>query len=131
MRIQLNTRAATYADIEALPDNIVGEIIHGRLPDAAYFELAPDWVCEVLSPATAQIGRTDKLVIYAAYGVDHVWLVDPDLRTLETLTLTDGKWLLSGTFKNDERVSAAPFEAHTFGLETLWVDARHCERKIP
>ena len=124
MSIQLNTRAATYADIEALPDNIVGEIIHGRLPDAAYFELAPDWVCEGLSPATAQIGRTDKLVIYAAYGVDHAWLVDPDLRTLETLTLTDGKWLLSGTFKNAEPVSAAPFEAHTFGLETLWADTK-------
>jgi len=29
------------------------------LPEAAWFELAPDWVCEILSPGTA---RTDRVI---------------------------------------------------------------------
>src|SRR6185503_17557356 len=33
------------------------------LPEAAYFELAPDWVCEVLSPGTQAIDRADKMPI--------------------------------------------------------------------
>lgn len=53
------------------------------LPETAWFELAPDWLCEILSPATARLDRVEKLPIYASHGVGHVWLVDPDLRTLE------------------------------------------------
>src|SRR5262245_25299838 len=36
-----------------------------RLPEAAYFSTPPDWVCEVLSPATTTLDRTKKLRIYA------------------------------------------------------------------
>ena len=35
-----------------------------ELPDTAAFELAPDWVCEVLSPSTAARDRADKVPIY-------------------------------------------------------------------
>jgi Uma2 family endonuclease len=54
-----------------------------EMPRAAAFELAPDWVCQVLSPSTAATDRTAKLRIYAREQVAHVWLVDPDARTLE------------------------------------------------
>ncbi|MFN3595529.1 MAG: Uma2 family endonuclease, partial [Thiobacillaceae bacterium] len=54
-----------------------------KFPETAYFELAPDWLAEILSPATARVDRTEKLPLYARWGVKHVWLVDPDLRTLE------------------------------------------------
>ena len=54
-----------------------------RLPDTAYIETSPDWVCEVLSPSTARIDRTDKLAIYAEFGVGHAWYVDPIAKTLE------------------------------------------------
>lgn len=91
-----------------------------KLPETAYFETAPDWVCEVLSPSTARIDRTDKLAIYAAHGVGHCWLVDPDAKTLEVLVLTGGKWLLAATMKDADPVTAPPFEAHTFALDVLW-----------
>ncbi|MCA9575068.1 MAG: Uma2 family endonuclease, partial [Myxococcales bacterium] len=61
-----------------------------ELPDVAFFELAPDWVCEVLSPSTAGFDRVKKLPIYAAHGVAHAWLVDPSEKTLEVLELTEG-----------------------------------------
>ncbi|RYZ09243.1 MAG: Uma2 family endonuclease [Myxococcales bacterium] len=58
-----------------------------QLPQVAAFELAPDWVCEVLSPSTAPLDRTRKLPIYARERVTHAWLVDPHLKTLEVLRL--------------------------------------------
>jgi Uma2 family endonuclease len=91
-------------------------------PDTAWFESAPDWVCEVLSPTTARLDRGEKLPIYAASGVAHIWLVDPILRTLEAFEIHNGKWLLLAVFKNDEAVSIAPFGAISFGLAALWAD---------
>jgi hypothetical protein len=69
------------------------------LPEAAFFALAPDWVCEVLSPSTAQMDRVDKLPIYASHGVNHAWLVDPEAKTLEILSLHEGHWRLEIAFK--------------------------------
>jgi Uma2 family endonuclease len=34
-------------------------------PETAYVALAPDWVCEILSPSSAVIDRARKLAIYA------------------------------------------------------------------
>ena len=44
---------------------------------------APDLVVEVLSIATAEIDRTTKLKLYARYGVQEYWLIDPDEGTAE------------------------------------------------
>jgi Uma2 family endonuclease len=93
-----------------------------KLPDTAYIDTPPDWVCEVLSPATARFDRTDKLAIYATFGVSHCWYVDPIVRTLEVLALQGDKWLLTATFKDTDAVCAPPFEAHTFQLDLLWAD---------
>ena len=53
------------------------------LPDAAAFEIAPDWVCEVLSPATAATDRADKMLIFASENVQNLWFIDPATLTLE------------------------------------------------
>jgi len=90
------------------------------LPETAYFELPPDWVCEVLSPARARIDRVDKLGIYAAQGVAHAWLIDPDARTLEVFTLVDGRWRLDMALKDSDAVCAPPFDAIRFSLAALW-----------
>lgn len=91
-----------------------------QLPNTAFLETPPDWVCEVLSPATQRFDRTDKLAIYAAFGVGQCWYVDPIAQTLEVFALTDGKWLIAATFKDADPVTAPPFEAHTFDLNVLW-----------
>lgn len=181
------SRPASYADIEALPSNMVGQIIYGVLhahprpvprhsraagrtlseldgpfdrgrdgpggwiilaepelhlgphvvvpdiagwrvdrltpfPTTASIETPPDWICEVLSPSTQAIDRTDKLAVYAEFGVKHCWSIDPLARTLEVPALTaEKKWLFAATFKDDDAVAAPPFEVHTFGLDVLWV----------
>jgi Uma2 family endonuclease len=91
-----------------------------RLPDAVGVEIAPDWVCEVLSPSTAKIDRTKKLAIYAREGVRHAWLVDPIEQTLEVLRLEQGRWTLLMTATDEERVRAEPFEAIELELAALW-----------
>lgn len=93
-----------------------------RLPETAWFELPPDWVGEVLSPSTARLDRVVKLPIYAARGVTHVWLIDPDLRTLEVYENRSGHWLLLATHEGAAEVAAAPFDAIRLPLGGLWVD---------
>lgn len=93
-----------------------------KLPETAYVETPPDWVCEVLSPYTQGFDRTDKLAIYAAFDIPHCWYVDPIAKTLEVFALQGDKWLLAATFKDADAVTAPPFEAHTFALDLLWAD---------
>jgi len=89
-------------------------------PDAAWFELAPDWVCEVLSPATRARDRTVKRDLYARHGVAHLWLVDPDARTLEAFARTEAGWLLTAALQGADAVRVAPFDAIAFALDALW-----------
>ncbi len=91
-----------------------------ELPDAAAFELAPDWVCEVLSPSTAATDRAEKLPLYARERVGHVWLVDPIARTLEGCRLEGSRWMLLGTWRDDAKVRVEPFEVFELELEGLW-----------
>jgi Uma2 family endonuclease len=93
-----------------------------RLPDTAHFVLAPDWVCEVLSPSTMQLDREKKLGVYAGHGVRHAWLVDPLARTLEVLRLEGAHWTLIDTHTGEAVVRAEPFEAVELELGALWAE---------
>ncbi len=182
---QAARRPATYEDILALPEHLVGEIVDGELsvsprpaiphaigssalgatlvtrmqfgdggpggwwildepelhlaehvvvPDIAgwrrdrmpepprepFLTLAPDWICEVLSPTTGRFDRTRKLPLYARLGVLHLWLLDPALETLETYRLESAHWALLATPAGDEMVRAAPFEAAEVDLSRIW-----------
>jgi Uma2 family endonuclease len=91
------------------------------LPREAFFTLAPDWVCEVLSPSTARFDRLKKLSVYAAEGVSHAWIVDPVLETLEVFRLHEGSWLLVLTGGGNDVVRAEPFDAIEIALDGLWI----------
>ncbi len=93
-----------------------------RLPETAHFPLAPDWICEVLSPSTAQLDRARKLAIYAREHVAHAWLVDPLARTLEVLRLEQGRWTLLAAHSGSEAVRAEPFTEIELPLQCLWDD---------
>jgi Uma2 family endonuclease len=181
-------RGATYADLYAVPDNFVAEIIAGELyasprpavphshaasvlgielggpfhrgrngpggwvlldepelhfgddvlvpdiagwrrerlptvPTAAYLTLAPDWLCEVLSPSTEMIDRKKKLSVYARECVGNVWLVDPLLETLEVRRLESQRWSLLAKHEGRASVRAEPFDAIELELGALWPNA--------
>jgi Uma2 family endonuclease len=178
-------RRATYADLEAVPEHLVAEIIDGELmthprpsfrhgaaatslvdeltgpfqkgrmgpggwiiiiepeikfeqdvlvPDVAgwrkerlpgypehnYVEIAPDWICEVLSGSTEKRDRSIKKRIYAAGGVPYLWLIDPRLQLLEVFELRDERWTDAGIWNSDDIVRAPPFDAIEFNLADLW-----------
>lgn len=53
---------------------------------------APDWVVEVLSPATAAHDQIAKRRIYERAGVPEYWLVHPQDRTVTIYTLAAGQY---------------------------------------
>ena len=90
------------------------------LPETAYFEIAPDWICEILSDSTESKDRKIKMPIYAKNKVCFAWLVDPIKKTLEAFELVSGEWVEIGSFKNDDQVSIKPFDAISISLSDLW-----------
>ena len=91
-----------------------------ELPDEAFLTLAPDWLCEVLSPSIAAFDRAQKLPLYARAGVPWVWFVDPDLQTLEVLELAGSAYRIVETHCADAVVRAEPFDAMELALALLW-----------
>ncbi|WP_437781221.1 Uma2 family endonuclease [Sorangium sp. So ce1097] len=92
-----------------------------ELPETAYFALAPDWICEVLSASTEDVDRHEKMPVYAREGVRHAWLVDPIARTLEVYTLgEDRRWGPAVVHRDAARVRAQPFDAIELELSVLW-----------
>jgi Uma2 family endonuclease len=93
------------------------------MPDAAFFALAPDWVCEVLSPSTERIDRGRKLGIYATADVAHAWFVNPVEQTVEVLRLVDGAWRIVVVCSGSELARLEPFDAVDLPLGRLWVES--------
>ncbi|MGE0826904.1 MAG: Uma2 family endonuclease [Candidatus Binatia bacterium] len=92
------------------------------LEDVAYFELAPDWVCEVVSPSTARIDRVRKMPIYAREQVGHLWLVHPSLHTLEVYRLEGQHWVVVSSHVGAEGARAEPFEAIELDMSRWWLE---------
>jgi Uma2 family endonuclease len=90
------------------------------VPDAPFSTLAPDWVCEVLSPSTTALDRSRKLTIYARERVPHAWLIDPGACTLEVFRLEHSRWTMLATHCGDEVVRAEPFGDIALSLGALW-----------
>ncbi len=108
------------------PDVLVPDLAGWRrermpeLPETAWFEMAPDWICEILSPSTQRLDRAEKMPRYAEQGVQWLWLIDPDIRTLEAYELRQGRWTLLTVLDEDKPVSVVPFDATEFPLSALW-----------
>ena len=82
--------------------------------------LAPDWVCEVLSPSTARFDRTRKRPVYLREGVRHLWFVDPLEQSVAVFRASPEGWILVAEHFGDETVNAEPFDAVGLDLRTLW-----------
>ncbi|NJM12500.1 MAG: Uma2 family endonuclease [Synechococcaceae cyanobacterium SM1_2_3] len=95
-----------------------------RLPRDHRFEIAPDWVCEILSPSTAKTDRVIKMPVYAHYGVTYLWLVDPLAHTLEAFALRDGQWAVIGLFQDRDVVKVEPFHEMALELAGLWIETQ-------
>lgn len=91
-----------------------------EVPKVPYFELSPDWVCEVLSPSTYAQDRGRKIPLYGRTGVRHVWLVEPHAQLLEVLVLDGSTYRIAATYEGSAFVRAEPFDAIELELGVLW-----------
>lgn len=90
------------------------------VPKEEFFTLPPDWACEVLSPHSGRTDRVRKRPIYARAGISSLWLVEPEVETLEAFSLQDGFWVLLGAHGGDDAVRVEPFEDVVIQLSRLW-----------
>jgi len=93
--------------------------------DHNWISVAPDWVCEVLSPNTFRTDKVIKMPIYAHHGVGHIWLIDPVVMTMDIFRLEGGRWVLMGSFTENDKVRAEPFQEIEINLEDLWLGSLH------
>lgn len=93
-----------------------------RMPHVPYthkFTVVPDWVCEILSPSTSSVDREEKKPLYARYGVQYLWIVDPVAGSLETFKLNGDDWDSTGLFMGSEMVAVEPFAKVAVSLSDL------------
>jgi Uma2 family endonuclease len=91
------------------------------VPDTAASTLAPDWVCEIVSPSTARLDRVGKMPCYARNGVARLWLVDPLARTLESVELVGDRWTVVACHAGDDSVRIEPFTGAEIRLDRWWL----------
>jgi Uma2 family endonuclease len=91
-----DVRLPQHGETDELIDTVVQPdvliVCDVRKLDARGMGGAPDWVAEVLSPATAHHEEMTKLPVYERAGIAEVWLIDPIARTLEIHRLQDGRY---------------------------------------
>ncbi len=91
-------------------------------PQVNWLSVAPDWICEILSPSTARNDRITKMNIYARHEVRYFWLIDPRDRTLEAFILESGRWVKMAGFSDYDKVRVEPFEEIEIDLSNFWAE---------
>lgn len=117
VEIELETHEVYVPDLtgwrrERVPERPRGRPVRDR----------PDWVCEILSRATARRDLGDKLRSFHRAGVPHYWVVDPAHETLTVHRWHQDGYLVAQTAARGETVRAEPFEAIELPVGLLFGD---------
>ena len=96
--------------IDAVPEPLTGARI--RVP--------PHWVCEVLSPSTADRDTGHKQHIYHEAHVGHYWLINPAEQALTVLRWAEDGYQAILSANASDRVRAEPFDAVELDLSELF-----------
>jgi Uma2 family endonuclease len=93
-----------------------------------YFQGPPELIAEVLSPASRHFDRGPRKAVYRRAGVPHLWLLDPELETIELHALTGGDYRLVATHRPGEKFRPALFPETTVEVgplfQTQWTRLR-------
>lgn len=81
---------------------------------------APDLLVEILSRSTAAHDRATKLPIYAEAGVNEVWLIDPQAKTVEILKRQGSKYLVDLTLAGDQLLTSTLYPGWQQPLNELF-----------
>lgn len=67
---------------------------------------APDLVIEILSEKTRKLDVEVKRRLYARHGVKEYWIVDPDKKTVDVLTLSRSGYIRYGLYKKGHTLAS-------------------------
>ncbi len=81
---------------------------------------APDLVVEILSPSTARYDWLEKKTAYAAAGVTHYWVVDPDHKVLTAFRLQAGQYAFADRYESEAVFEPAGFPGLRINLAEVW-----------
>lgn len=95
--------------------------------DVPWTTVAPDWICEVLSPSTHLVDRWRKMPLYYSEGVSHAWIIDPQRYTLEAFRRGKSGWKRLALHEGAATVRVEPFEAVPLELSLLWLPPKRRE----
>jgi Uma2 family endonuclease len=88
-----------------------------------WISVAPNWVCEILSPSTFRNDKIRKMPLYARHDVEHIWLIDPIVMTMDAFRLESGRWFLLGSYAENDNVRVEPFQEIEINLGDLWIES--------
>lgn len=80
----------------------------------------PTLVVEVLSPTTREYDRTVKARRYAALGVHHYWVVDPESSRLECYRAQAAEYALVAQGEGDQTLTHPDWPDLSLTLAELW-----------
>lgn len=66
----------------------------------SYIKGAPDFVVEILSPATQKRDIGIKKDVYEKYGVKEYWIIDPKSENITVYLLQDGRYVVDNVYHN-------------------------------
>lgn len=89
------------------------------LPRGRPIRLAPDWICEILSPSNPARDRVEKIRAYFQGRVPHYWIIDPVAGTLEVFRRLELAYALVLSAQRGEKVRAEPCEAIEVRVDEL------------
>lgn len=99
-------------------------------PVDPWFELPPDWICEVISPSSARRDRVQKPRLYRQHGVQWLWLVDPAQRSVDVMQAAGEYWATVAVVMGDERAARLPpFDEVPFDLLRWWGEDEEAGRQ--
>ena len=96
-----------------------------RMRKASFSAEPPMLIVEIVSSSSRDVrrDRVEKRYEYAAFGVQHYWLVDPDARFFEFLTLDpDGHWHERTNSATGGRIEVTGFDGLILDLDELWTE---------
>jgi len=113
--------------------DLVQPDVHVTLPDGMGawtkrgVEGAPDIAIEVLSPSNRRHDTITKRRAYARAGIRQYWLVDPEVGSIEVLSLDDGSYVSANFFAEEDAVTSDLLPGWSLSVQAVFdgVDLLH------